>query len=159
MRIGHGYDVHAFGSGDALILGGVSIPFERAFIAHSDGDVLTHAFIDAILGALCLGDIGRHFPDTDPHYLGYDSLALLAKVVILMTEQGYSLGNADLTIIAQRPKMLPYVDALRKHFAAVIQTDIQSINIKATTSEKLGFTGREEGIACHASVLLSPVSC
>lgn len=154
MRIGHGYDVHAFGVGDALILGGISIPFEYAFIAHSDGDVLTHAFMDAILGALSLGDIGRHFPDTDPQYLDCNSLGLLSKVVEMMRDRGYLIGNADLTIIAQRPKMAPHITSMVERLASVLECDCERINIKATTSENLGFTGRGEGIACHASVLL-----
>ena len=141
MRIGHGFDVHAFGVGDALILGGVSIPFEHAFIAHSDGDVLTHAFMDSILGALSLGDIGRHFPDTD-----------------MMVARGYRIGNADLTIVAQNPKMAPHITPMIKKLAAVLACDYERINIKATTSESLGFTGRGEGIACHASVLLESTS-
>jgi 2-C-methyl-D-erythritol 2,4-cyclodiphosphate synthase len=154
MRIGHGYDVHAFGVGDALILGGISIPFEYAFIAHSDGDVLTHAFMDAILGALSLGDIGRHFPDTDPQYLDCNSLGLLSKVAEMMRDRGYLIGNADLTIIAQRPKMAPHLTSMVERLASVLECDCERINIKATTSENLGFTGRGEGIACHASVLL-----
>jgi 2-C-methyl-D-erythritol 2,4-cyclodiphosphate synthase len=154
MRIGHGYDVHAFGVGDALILGGISIPFEYAFIAHSDGDVLTHAFMDAILGALSLGDIGRHFPDTDPQYLGCNSLGLLSKVAEMMRVRGYRIGNADITIIAQRPKMAPHITSMVERLASVLECDCERINIKATTSENLGFTGRGEGIACHASVLL-----
>jgi|TARA_B100000768_G_scaffold51708_1_gene50320 2-C-methyl-D-erythritol 2,4-cyclodiphosphate synthase len=154
MRIGHGYDVHAFGVGDALILGGISIPFEYAFIAHSDGDVLTHAFMDAILGALSLGDIGRHFPDTDPQYLDCNSLGLLSKVAEMMRDRGYLIGNADLTIIAQRPKMAPHITSMVERLASVLECDCERINIKATTSENLGFTGRGEGIACHASVLL-----
>ena len=154
MRIGHGYDVHAFGVGDALILGGISIPFEYAFIAHSDGDVLTHAFMDAILGALSLGDIGRHFPDTDPQYLDCNSLGLLSKVAEMMRDRGYLIGNADLTIIAQRPKMAPHITSMVERLASVLECDCERINIKATTSENLGFTGRGEGIACRASVLL-----
>ena len=154
MRIGHGYDVHAFGVGDALILGGISIPFAYAFIAHSDGDVLTHAFMDAILGALSLGDIGRHFPDTDPQYLDCNSLGLLSKVAEMMRDRGYLIGNADLTIIAQRPKMAPHITSMVERLASVLECDCERINIKATTSENLGFTGRGEGIACHASVLL-----
>ena len=154
MRIGHGYDVHALGVGDALILGGISIPFEYAFIAHSDGDVLTHAFMDAILGALSLGDIGRHFPDTDPQYLDCNSLGLLSKVAEMMRDRGYLIGNADLTIIAQRPKMAPHITSMVERLASVLECDCERINIKATTSENLGFTGRGEGIACHASVLL-----
>ncbi|MDG1163846.1 MAG: 2-C-methyl-D-erythritol 2,4-cyclodiphosphate synthase [Porticoccaceae bacterium] len=154
MRIGHGYDVHAFGPGNALILGGVSIPYQHAFVAHSDGDVLIHALIDGLLGALALGDIGQHFPDTDPAYRGTNSRGLLSLVVGIMVAQGYVLGNADLTIIAQSPKMAPHLEKMRLNLAADLGCNIEQINIKATTTEKLGFTGREEGIACHASVLL-----
>lgn len=154
MRIGQGYDVHAFGVGDALILGGVSIPFDHGFVAHSDGDVLTHSLIDAILGALGLGDIGQHFPDTDSQYLDCDSLGLLRSVVTMMRQQDFVIGNADLTIVAQQPKMSPYIDAMRKTLAQVLDADVSQINVKATTSERLGFTGRGEGIACHAVVLL-----
>jgi len=158
MRIGHGFDVHAFGVGDALILGGVSLPFEHAFIAHSDGDVLTHAFMDAILGALSLGDIGRHFPDTDPKYRGCNSLSLLVEVAEMMMARGYRIGNADLTIVAQNPKMAPHITLMIEKLAAALACDCERINIKATTSESLGFTGRGEGIACHASVLLESTS-
>jgi 2-C-methyl-D-erythritol 2,4-cyclodiphosphate synthase len=157
MRIGHGYDVHAFGEGDALILGGVSIPHQHAFVAHSDGDVLIHALIDALLGAMALGDIGQHFPDTDVTYKGSNSRDLLAVVVATMTNNGYKLGNADITIIAQSPKMAPHLEKMRLNLAADMGSDLSQINIKATTTEKLGFTGREEGIACHAVVLLSAV--
>lgn len=157
MRIGHGYDVHAFGEGDALILGGVSIPHQHAFVAHSDGDVLIHALIDALLGAMALGDIGQHFPDTDAIYKGSNSRDLLAVVVTMMTNNGYQLGNADITIIAQSPKMAPHLEKMRLNLAADMGSDLSQINIKATTTEKLGFTGREEGIACHAVVLLSAV--
>jgi 2-C-methyl-D-erythritol 2,4-cyclodiphosphate synthase len=158
MRIGQGYDVHAFGAGDALILGGVSIPFDHGFVAHSDGDVLTHALIDAILGALGLGDIGKHFPDTDPQYLNCDSLDLLRSVVTMMREKGFVLGNADLTIVAQQPKMSPYIDEMRQALAQVLDSHVSQINVKATTSEMLGFTGRGEGIACHATVLITSSS-
>ena len=155
MRIGHGYDVHAFGEGDALILGGVSIPHQHAFVAHSDGDVLIHALIDALLGAMALGDIGQHFPDTDVTYKGSNSRDLLAVAVAMMTNNGYKLGNADITIIAQSPKMAPHLEKMRLNLAADMGSDLSQIKIKATTTEKLGFTGREEGIACHAVVLLS----
>ena len=158
MRIGHGFDVHAFGVGEALILGGVSIPFEHAFIAHSDGDVLTHAFMDSILGALSLGDIGRHFPDTDPKYRGCNSRILLAEVTQMMVVRGYRIGNADLTIVAQNPKMAPHITPMIMKLSTVLACDYERINIKATTSESLGFTGRGEGIACHASVLLESTS-
>lgn len=156
MRIGHGYDVHAFGEGSALILGGVSIPYRQAFIAHSDGDVLIHALIDALLGALALGDIGQHFPDTDAAYKDSNSRDLLAAVVAMMQAKGYQLGNADITLIAQSPKMAPHLHQMRLNLAADLSCAVDSINIKATTTEKLGFTGREEGIACHAVVLLQP---
>ena len=155
MRIGHGYDVHAFGQGDALILGGVEIPFNRAFIAHSDGDVLIHALIDALLGALALGDIGEHFPDTDGAYKDISSRYLLATVVSLMRERGYQLGNADITLAAERPKMAPHIESMRLNLSADLGCSMDQINIKATTTEKLGFVGREEGIACHAVVLLN----
>ena len=155
MRIGHGYDVHAFGQGDALILGGVEIPFNRAFIAHSDGDVLIHALIDALLGALALGDIGEHFPDTDGAYKDISSRHLLAMVVSLMRERGYQLGNADITLVAERPKMAPHIESMRLNLSADLGCSMDQINIKATTTEKLGFVGRQEGIACHAVVLLN----
>ena len=157
MRIGHGYDVHAFGEGDGLVLGGVKIPYQRAFIAHSDGDVLIHALIDSLLGAMALGDIGQHFPDTDPAYAGCDSRTLLVAVAAMMKDQGYQLGNADISVIAERPKMAPHIQAMRDNLAADLSCDIRQINIKATTTEKLGFAGREEGIACHAVALLQSV--
>ena len=157
MRIGHGYDVHAFGEGDGLVLGGVKIPYQRAFIAHSDGDVLIHALIDSLLGAMALGDIGQHFPDTDPAYAGCDSRTLLVAVAAMMKDQGYKLGNADISIIAERPKMALHIQAMRDNLAADLSCDRGQINIKATTTEKLGFAGREEGIACHAVALLQSV--
>jgi len=155
VRIGHGYDVHAFGQGDALILGGVEIPYNHALIAHSDGDVLIHALIDAVLGALALGDIGEHFPDTDGAYKEISSRYLLAMVVTLMRERGYQLGNADITLVAERPKMAPHIESMRLNLSADLGCAMDQINIKATTTEKLGFVGREEGIACHAVVLLN----
>lgn len=154
MRIGHGYDVHRFGPGDKLILGGVAIPFDQSFVAHSDGDVLIHALIDGLLGAAALGDIGQHFPDTDSQWRGADSRALLRAVVKMISETGYQLGNADITIVAEQPKMLPHLDKMRLNLAADIHCAVDQINIKATTTEALGFTGRREGIACHAVVLL-----
>ena len=157
MRIGHGYDVHKFGPGDKLILGGVSIPYEHGFVAHSDGDVLIHALIDALLGAVALGDIGQHFPDTDAKWKGADSRQLLRAVVAMIASKGYELGNADITIVAQQPKMLPHLDKMRLNLATDINCNIDQINIKATTTEELGFAGRKEGIACHAVALL--VSC
>ena len=154
MRIGHGYDVHAFGEGNSLILGGVSIPYHRAFVAHSDGDVLIHALIDSLLGAMALGDIGQHFPDTDSAFADCNSRDLLAKVVKLMHSRGYQLANADVSIIAEAPKMAPYLDTMRQNLAADLNCGINQINIKATTTEQLGFEGREEGIACHAVALI-----
>ena len=154
MRIGHGYDVHRFGPGDKLILGGVTIPFEHSFVAHSDGDVLIHALIDALLGAAALGDIGQHFPDTDSKWRGADSRQLLLAVVEMIVAKGYTLANADITIVAQQPKMLPHLDKMRLNLSADINCSIEQINIKATTTEELGFAGRKEGIACHAVVLL-----
>ena len=154
MRIGHGYDVHRFGPGDKLILGGVSIPYQHSFVAHSDGDVLIHALIDALLGAAALGDIGQHFPDTDAKWQGANSRQLLAEVVAMIASKGYKLGNVDITIVAQQPKMLPHLDKMRLNLAADISCNIDQINIKATTTEELGFAGRKEGIACHAVALL-----
>ena len=154
MRIGHGYDVHRFGPGDKLILGGVSIPYEHGFVAHSDGDVLIHALIDALLGAAALGDIGQHFPDTDAKWQGANSRQLLTAVVAMIASKGYKLGNVDITIIAQQPKMLPHLDKMRLNLAADISCNIDQINIKATTTEELGFAGRKEVIACHAVALL-----
>jgi 2-C-methyl-D-erythritol 2,4-cyclodiphosphate synthase len=154
MRIGHGYDVHRFGPGDKLILGGVSIPYEHGFVAHSDGDVLIHALIDALLGAAALGDIGQHFPDTDAKWQGANSRQFLTAVVAMIASKGYKLGNVDITIVAQQPKMLPHLDKMRLNLAADISCNIDQINIKATTTEELGFAGRKEGIACHAVALL-----
>ena len=154
IRIGHGYDVHAFAPGDALVLGGVRIPFNKAFAAHSDGDVLIHALCDALLGAAALGDIGRHFPDTDPQYKGIDSRQLLHHVVALLQQRGYRVLNVDSTIIAQAPKMAPHIEAMQNHLAIDLQIDVGQVNVKATTTEKLGFAGRSEGIAVHAVVLI-----
>ncbi len=156
MRIGHGFDVHRFGPGTELMIGGVAIPYEQGFVAHSDGDVLIHALCDALLGALGLGDIGHHFPDTDPAYAGIDSRRLLRQVVAQMDERGYRLGNADLTLIAQAPKMAPHIPAMRSALAADLAVAEDAVNVKATTTETLGFTGRKEGIAAHAVVLLEP---
>lgn len=155
MRIGQGYDVHAFTDGDHLMIGGVRIPHNRSFKAHSDGDVLLHAISDALLGAASLGDIGRHFPDTDPRYKGADSRVLLRHVVELVKEQGYVAVNVDATIIAQAPKMETYIDAMRANIAADSQLSVGEVNVKATTTERLGFCGREEGIAALASVLIT----
>ncbi len=156
MRIGHGYDVHRFGDGNFVTLGGVQIPFHKGLVAHSDGDVLIHALCDALLGACALGDIGRHFPDTDPQYKGIDSRQLLRHVIALINKQGWQLANMDATIIAQAPKMAPYIEQMRELLTKDMQVKLEQINIKATTTEKLGFTGREEGIAVHAVVLLAP---
>lgn len=157
IRIGHGYDVHAFTEGDFVILGGIKIPHSKAFLAHSDGDVLIHAVCDALLGSLALGDIGKHFPDTDATFKGADSRLLLQQVVKQMQEHGYQLGNLDTTIIAQAPKMAPHIEAMRENLAADLQTNINNINVKATTTEKLGFCGRKEGIAAHAVCLLQKI--
>ena len=154
MRIGHGFDVHKFGGQGPIVLGGVAIPFDHGFIAHSDGDVAIHALCDAILGALCLADIGNHFPDTDGQYENISSRILLRHVVSLMTDKGFQLGNADITIVAQAPKMAPHLLAMRTCLSEVLQTSIGQVNVKATTTEKLGYTGRKEGIAVHAVVLL-----
>ncbi|NQZ26428.1 MAG: 2-C-methyl-D-erythritol 2,4-cyclodiphosphate synthase [Colwellia sp.] len=155
MRIGHGFDVHKFGGQGPIVLGGVAIPFDHGFIAHSDGDVAIHALCDAILGALCLADIGNHFPDTDGQYENISSRILLRHVVSLMTEKGFQLGNADITIVAQAPKMAPHLLAMRTCLSEDLQTSIGQVNVKATTTEKLGYTGRKEGISVHAVVLLT----
>lgn len=154
IRIGQGYDVHALTSGDGVILGGVFITCQTAIIAHSDGDVLIHALCDALLGALARGDIGGLFPDDDAEHHNRDSREFLRQIKILMDEDGYQLGNADLTIVAQRPKMAPHIPAMRDNLAVDLDAMSSQINIKATTTEKLGFAGREEGIAAYASVLL-----
>lgn len=157
MRIGHGYDVHRFGEGNHVVLGGVTIPFSRGLLAHSDGDVVIHALCDALLGACALGDIGRHFPDTDPRYANADSRELLRHVNQLLCEQGYMLANADITIIAQAPKMAPYITAMCGHIASDLGVAVNQVNVKATTTEGLGFAGRSEGIAVHVVVLLAAV--
>ena len=154
MRIGHGYDVHKLVHGRDLILGGVKIPHTLGLLGHSDADVLLHAVSDALLGALALGDIGKHFPDTDPAYKGADSLMLLRRVMKLVREQGYGVGNIDATILAQAPKLRPYIDEMRRNIADAVGADTAQISVKATTEEHLGFTGREEGIAAHAVALL-----
>lgn len=154
MRIGHGYDVHRLVAGRDLILGGVQIPHRMGLDGHSDADVLTHAVMDALLGAAALGDIGQHFPDTDPAYLGISSLKLLTRVWALITERGYRLGNLDVTILAQKPKLAPYLPQMKEKLCAILGAEPDRVNIKATTEEHLGFTGREEGIACHAVCLL-----
>ena len=154
MRIGHGYDVHRFGEGELITLGGVRIPHKFGLVAHSDGDVLLHALSDALLGAAALGDIGRHFPDNDPQFKGADSRVLLRHVLTLVQAKGWQVGNVDATIVAQAPKMAPHIEAMRASIAADLQVDLDQVNVKATTTEKLGFTGREEGIAVHAVALL-----
>lgn len=155
MRIGHGYDVHRLVEGRKLIMGGVEIPWEKGLLGHSDADVLLHAIADAVLGALGLGDIGKHFPDTDPAYQGADSMKLLAHVIGLAAVRGWKVGNLDATIIAQRPKMAPHIPVMRSNIAAVAQVDQELINVKATTEEGLGFSGRGEGISAHAVVLMT----
>ncbi|MDV5052469.1 2-C-methyl-D-erythritol 2,4-cyclodiphosphate synthase [Vibrio sp. T13N] len=154
IRIGHGFDVHKFGGEGPVIIGGVAIPYEQGLVAHSDGDVALHALTDALLGAIAAGDIGRHFPDTDDKWKGADSRELLKDVYRRVKEQGYRLGNADVTIMAQAPKMAPHIDAMCAAIAEDLETDISNINVKATTTERLGFTGRKEGIATEAVVLL-----
>ncbi|HCH2130485.1 2-C-methyl-D-erythritol 2,4-cyclodiphosphate synthase [Vibrio parahaemolyticus] len=154
IRIGHGFDVHKFGGEGPVIIGGVAIPYEQGLIAHSDGDVALHALTDALLGAIAAGDIGRHFPDTDDKWKGANSRELLKDVYRRVKEQGYRLGNADVTIMAQAPKMSPHIDAMCAAIAEDLETDISNINVKATTTERLGFTGRKEGIATEAVVLL-----
>ena len=155
MRIGHGFDVHAFTSGDYIVLGGVKIEHTHAFKAHSDGDVLLHAVCDALLGAVALGDIGQHFPDTSAEFENIDSRQLLRHVYGLVAGHGYMLGNLDCTVIAQAPKLAPHIPAMREQIAGVLSCDIGQVNVKATTSENLGFEGRKEGISAHAVVLLS----
>ncbi len=161
MRIGHGFDVHRFaargadaGEGEHIVIGGVQIPHTRALLAHSDGDVLIHALCDALLGALALGDIGQHFPDTDPRFCDIDSRTLLRHVYGLVQSSGFQLGNADMTVVAEQPKMAPHIDAMRRHLASDLNSQVTHVGIKATTSEGLGYTGRGEGIACYAVVLL-----
>jgi 2-C-methyl-D-erythritol 2,4-cyclodiphosphate synthase len=154
MRIGHGYDVHRLVAERPLVLGGVTIPHSVGLLGHSDADVLLHAICDAILGAIGEGDIGRHFPDTDPAYRGISSIKLLREVMALADAKGYGIGNLDATVIAQRPKLAPYIRVMVENIAEACSTDIGRVNVKATTTEKLGFEGREEGISAHAVVLL-----
>ncbi|MEI8594808.1 MULTISPECIES: 2-C-methyl-D-erythritol 2,4-cyclodiphosphate synthase [Photobacterium] len=154
MRIGHGFDVHKFGGDGPVIIGGVAVPYEQGLIAHSDGDVALHAVCDALLGAIGAGDIGRHFPDTDAAWAGADSRMLLRDVYAKVKAKGYRLGNLDVTIIAQAPKMAPYIEQMCQTIADDLDTTVDNINVKATTTERLGFTGRKEGIACEAVVLL-----
>ena len=155
MRIGSGFDVHAFGEGDHLMLGGVRIPFERGVVAHSDGDVAIHALCDALLGALALGDIGTHFPPSDEKWRGADSRQFLRHCALLVDQHGYTLANADLTIICEKPRIGPHVGAMRAAMAADLGATVAQVSVKATTTEKLGFTGRGEGIAAQAVVLLA----
>ena len=154
IRIGHGYDVHKLVEGRKLIVGGVEIPHEKGLLGHSDADVLLHAVSDALLGAAALGDIGCLFPDNDPKFEGADSLILLKEVVAVLKKSGYKVGNIDCTLIAQRPKMRPHIDAMRKNIADACEVSVDCISVKATTEEKLGFTGREEGISAHAVCLI-----
>ncbi|GAP66385.1 2-C-methyl-D-erythritol 2,4-cyclodiphosphatesynthase [Mizugakiibacter sediminis] len=156
MRIGQGYDVHAFGAGDHVMLGGVRIAHDQGVLAHSDGDVVIHALCDALLGALALGDIGRHFPPSDMRWRDADSRQFLRAVAAMIAERGYALGNADVTVVCERPKIAPHADAMRANLAADLGCDVGRISIKATTSERLGFTGRGEGIAAQAVALLLP---
>ncbi|PIE41395.1 MAG: 2-C-methyl-D-erythritol 2,4-cyclodiphosphate synthase [Gammaproteobacteria bacterium] len=153
MRIGHGYDVHRFGEGGHVVLGGVTIPHNQGLIAHSDGDVVLHALADALLGAAALGDIGKHFPDTDPEFCGADSRELLRHVMTLLAGD-YCVSNVDVTIVAQAPKMAPHIQSMRQHIAADLGIDISQVNVKATTTESLGFIGRKEGVAVHAVALI-----
>ncbi|MBE6935263.1 MAG: 2-C-methyl-D-erythritol 2,4-cyclodiphosphate synthase [Ruminococcaceae bacterium] len=154
FRIGHGYDVHRLVEDRALILGGVTIPYEKGLLGHSDADVLTHAVMDALLGAAGLGDIGRHFPDTDERFRGISSLLLLDHVRTVLENAGYRPGNLDATVIAQRPKLAPYIEEMRQKIAETLRIPAENVNIKATTEEKLGFSGRGEGIAAHAVALI-----
>ncbi|MBO1518116.1 2-C-methyl-D-erythritol 2,4-cyclodiphosphate synthase [Oceanisphaera pacifica] len=154
MRIGHGFDVHKFGGPGPCILAGVAVPYEQGLLAHSDGDVILHALTDALLGAIGGGDIGTHFPDTDAAYKGADSRELLRKVVAMVKEAGFTLGNADVTVLAQAPKLLPFIGDMVANIAADLQADVSQVNVKATTTERLGFVGRKEGIATEAVVLL-----
>jgi len=157
IRIGNGFDVHAFAAGRRLVIGGVTIPFDRGLAGNSDADVLLHAIADAILGALALGDIGMHFPDTEAKWTGADSRVLLRHVAAMMRERGYAVGNVDATVIAQVPKLAPHAAQMRENLAADLDCDAACVSVKATTTERLGFTGREEGIAAFATVLLESV--
>jgi 2-C-methyl-D-erythritol 2,4-cyclodiphosphate synthase len=154
FRIGQGFDVHQLTEGRPLIMGGVTIPYEKGLLGHSDADVLLHAVADACLGAIAAGDIGKHFPDTDPEFKDADSAKLLTHVWELVKEEGYELGNIDCTIIAQMPKMAPYIGEMRQRIAELLEASVEQVNVKATTSEKLGFTGRGEGIATQTTILI-----
>ena len=157
MRIGSGYDVHKLAEGRDCIIGGVKIPYEKGLLGHSDADVLIHAVMDALLGAAALGDIGKHFPDTDPRYAGADSMLLLKEVVQLVRNEGYQVGNLDATILCQRPKLAGFISAMRENIAACCEIPVSDVSVKATTEEKLGFTGSGEGIAVHAVALLERI--
>ena len=154
LRIGHGYDVHRLVEGRKCIIGGVDIPHSKGLLGHSDADVLTHAVMDAVIGALCLGDIGKLFPDNDPAYEGADSIMLCKRVAKVMKEKGYVIGNVDATVIAQSPKMAPHILQMRENLAAALSTDVSNVSVKATTEEKLGFTGEGLGISAHAVCIL-----
>ena len=154
MRIGTGYDVHKLVEGRKLIIGGVEIPYEKGLLGHSDADVLVHAVMDALLGAAALGDIGKHFPDSDPKYKGADSLMLMREVRRILSENGFEVGNVDATIIAQFPKMSPHIDTMRRNIADALGLDVSQVSVKATTEERLGFTGRGEGISAQAVALI-----
>ena len=154
LRVGHGYDVHRLTEGRALILGGVTVPFDQGLLGHSDADVLTHAVMDALLGAAALGDIGKLFPDSDAAYAGADSIALLERVTALLREHGWQVGNVDATVVAQAPKLAPYVPEMRRRLAEAMGLDVDCVSVKATTEERLGFTGSGEGMAAHAVALI-----
>lgn len=154
LRVGHGYDVHRLVEGRALILGGVTVPFVRGLLGHSDADVLTHAVMDALLGAAALGDIGKLFPDSDAAYAGADSIALLERVTALLREHGWQVGNVDATVVAQAPKLAPYIPEMRRRLAETMGLDVDCVSVKATTEERLGFTGSGEGMAAHAVALI-----
>ena len=154
LRVGHGYDVHRLTEGRALILGGVTVPFDRGLLGHSDADVLTHAVMDALLGAAALGDIGKLFPDSDAAYAGADSIALLERVTALLREHGWQVGNVDATVVAQAPKLAPYIPEMRRRLAEAMGLDVDCVSVKATTEERLGFTGSGEGMATHAVALI-----
>ena len=154
LRVGHGYDVHRLVEGRALILGGVTVPFDRGLLGHSDADVLTHAVMDALLGAAALGDIGKLFPDSDAAYAGADSIALLERVTALLREHGWQAGNVDATVVAQTPKLAPYIPDMRRRLAEAMRLDVDCVSVKATTEERLGFTGSGEGMAAHAVALI-----
>ena len=154
LRVGHGYDVHRLVEGRALILGGVTVPFDQGLLGHSDADVLTHAVMDALLGAAALGDIGKLFPDSDAAYAGADSIALLERVTALLREHGWQVGNVDATVVAQAPKLAPYVPDMRRRLAEAMGLDVDCVSVKATTEERLGFTGSGEGMAAHAVALI-----